>query len=92
MFFDHCTIVLMDGILMDHASYTAGGIDIGMTTDHRSGIQNRIAAYFNVIAQHCSNFLDPCLDLLFTILNDYESLIGLDVRSDGTCSHVAEIT
>ena len=82
----------MDGILVDDSPYAAGGIDVGMSADHGAGIQHGVAAYFYIVTQHGTDLLDAGLDLLFAILYDYQSLVGLDVGSDGSSSHVAVIS
>ena len=82
----------MDGILVDDSPYAAGGIDVGMSADHGAGIQHGVAAYFYIVAQHGADLFDAGLDLLFAVLYDHESLVGLDVGSDGACSHVAIVS
>ena len=82
----------MDGILVNDSPYAAGGIDVGMSADHGAGIQHGVAAYFYIVAQHGADLFDAGLDLLFAVLYDHESLVGLDVGSDGACSHVAIVS
>jgi hypothetical protein len=81
----------MDGILVYHTSDAAGGIDVGVAADHRAGVQHGVAAYFNVVAQHCAYLLDASLDLLVSVLYDHQGLVGFHVGSDGAGSHMAVI-
>ena len=45
-----------------------------------------------MISEHCSEFLDTCLDLLIAVLDYDKLLVGFYVRADGTGSHMGFVS
>ena len=82
----------MDAVLVHYSPHAAGGIDVGMSSYHGTGVQYAVASYFNEVAEHGSDFFDAGLDLLVSVLDYHKGLVGLDIGSDGTCSHVAAVS
>ena len=62
-----------------------------MAADHGSRIADRIAADFNIIAQHGTELFDASFHLLRPVVDDDKFLITLYVGCDGSCSHMAVI-
>ena len=85
-------IILPNRISRHNASNTRSRINIAMSSDDRSGIAHRIAPNLNIVAYHCTELLDAGLDLLTAITDNNILLVRLDVRSDRTRTHMAEIT
>ena len=84
-------VVLPYAVLRNNSANTGGRINITMTTDHGPWIADRIAADFNIIAQHGTELFDASFHLLRPVVDDDKFLITLYVGCDGSCSHMAVI-
>ena len=59
-----------------------------MRADDRAGIQHAVAAHLYEIAQHGTEFLQTRLNLLGSVLDYHQSLVGLDVGGQTARTHV----
>ncbi len=63
-----------------------------MTANNCARVANRIAANFNIIAEHRTELLDASLNLLRPVMDDNKFFIGFHVTGDTPSSHMAVIT
>ena len=90
--FDYFTAVFVDALFRHYSADAGCRIDVAVSSDDCSRVAYRVAAYLDVVAEHCSELLDAGLDLFRAVVNDYELLVGLDIGCDGSGSHVAVIS
>ena len=85
------TCILVDGILRNDSAHARCRINVRVPSDHGSRVADRVAADLDVVAEHCAELLDACFDVLGSVVNDDELLVGLYVRGDRTRAHVGEV-
>ena len=88
---NYFSVVLPDTILRNDTPYTGGRVNITVATNNCARIAYRIAANFDIIAEHRAEFLDAGLHLFRPVVDDYQLLIALHIAGDGTRSHMAVV-
>ena len=73
------TVIFPDTIFGNNTSDAACGVDIGISADNCTGIQDAVAADLNIVAEHSAYLLDTGNYLLIAGLDDHIRLIGLDI-------------
>lgn len=89
--FCYIPVVFPYAVFRNDTAYAGCRINIGIAADDSARVKNGIAADLNVVAEHSAELLYAGLDLLRSVMNDYELLVCLDVGSYRTCAHVAVI-
>ena len=89
---DDFAAVLVDAVFRNDSPDAGCRIDIAVPADDCSRVAYRIAAYFYMITEHSAELLDPGLDIFSSVVDYDQLLVGLDVRSDRTCAHMAVVS
>jgi len=81
-----------DAVGGDNTPDAGGGVDIAVGPDDGAGVQDAVAADFHEVAQHGTELLEACGDLLVLALDHHQSLVGLDVGGQAAGTHVGLIS
>ena len=61
-------------------------------TNHGTGIQDAVAADFHMIAQHSTDFQKAGGNVAFFVVDNHQTLVGLDVGCYASCPHMRFVT
>ena len=81
-FKNYINLILVNGIRRDNTADTGGGINAGATANNSAGVEDAVAAHFNLITKDSANLPPSGFYITIRILHADIGLITLDIAGD----------
>lgn len=90
--FNNLALLFIDRMCRYCLAHRRERIDVGVWSDDGTRIQDRAAADFHTVAEHGSKLFQSGLISSFSVLDNNQFPVGLDIGGDGTRTHVRAVT
>ena len=82
------TSPLINTVCRHIAAHHRERVNIGVAANHSAGIQNGIAAYFHMVAQHGTKFFQAGFQMAAVYVDLHQGFVGFYIGGDGAGAHV----